>query len=71
MDKEIKIYDKNGTLLKKGDLIDTDGCTLEVYYNEWYIDANSKDTIWRIEEFRLDNYNDGIMLIDFEKKGGN
>ena len=69
MDKNEKIYDKNGTLLTKGDLIDNEGATLEVYYDEWYIDANSKDTIWRIEEFRLDTYKDGYCLLDFEKRG--
>ena len=66
-----KIYDKNGTLLKQGDIIDTDGCTLEAYFDEWYIDPNSKNTIWRIEEFEIQNYKDGYKLVDFEKKGEN
>lgn len=64
-----KIYDKHGTLLRNGDLIDCEGATLETYWNEWYIDANSKDTIWKIEEFSLSNYKDGYMLVDFEKIG--
>lgn len=67
MDKKTNIYDKNGTLLKVGDVIDTDGSTLEIYYDEWYIDPRSKNTIWRIEEFSLSTYKDGILLDDFEK----
>ena len=67
MDKKTNIYDKNGTLLKVGDVIDTDGSTLEIYYDEWYIDPHSKNTIWRIEEFSLSTYKDGILLDDFEK----
>jgi len=67
MDKNEKIYDKNGTLLKVGDVIDTDGSTLEIYYDEWYVDPHSKNTIWRIEEFSLSTYKDGILLDDFEK----
>ncbi len=67
MKKSEKIYDKNGTLLVQGDVIDTDGCTLEIYWDEWYIDANSKDTIWRIEEFVLETFKDGYCLVDFEK----
>lgn len=70
MKKEEKIYDKNGTLLKQGDVIDTDGCTLEIYYDEWYVDANSKDTIWPIETFTLQCYKDGYCLVDFEKSQG-
>lgn len=67
MDKKTNIYDKNGTLLKVGDVIDTDGSTLEIYYDEWYVDPHSKNTIWRIEEFSLSTYKDGILLDDFEK----
>jgi len=67
MKKEEKIYDKNGTLLKAGDVIDKEGCTLEVFNNEWYIDAHSKNTIWRVEEFTLQRYKDGYCLADFEK----
>lgn len=67
MDKKTNIYDKNGTLLKVGDVIDTDGSTLEIYYDEWYIDPHSKNTIWKIEEFSLSTYKDGIILDDFEK----
>lgn len=67
MNKDEKVYDKNGTLLKAGDVIDDDGSTLEIYYDEWYIDPHSKDTIWRIEEFWLDAYKDGVLLVDFEK----
>ena len=70
MKKEEKIYDKNGTLLKQGDVIDTDGCILEIYYDEWYIDANSKDTIWPIEDFTLQRYKDGYCLVDFKKSQG-
>ena len=67
MRKEEKIYDKNGTLLNQGDLIDNEGATLEIYYDEWYIDANNKDTIWRIEEFTIEPYKDGYCLVDFYK----
>ena len=70
MKKEEKIYDKNGTLLKQGDVIDTNGCTLEIYYDKWYIDANSKNTIWPIENFTLQCYKDGYCLVDFEKSQG-
>lgn len=70
MKKEEKIYDKNGTLLKQGDVIDTDGCTLEIYWDEWYIDPHSKNTIWPIENFTLQSYKDGYYLADFEKSQG-
>lgn len=63
----IKIYDKNGIELKIGDRL-SDGYDndnwLEEHYNELYISGNRD--MWRLEEFRLDNYKDGIMLIDFE-----
>lgn len=67
MNKCWKIYDKNGVLLNKGDVIDTDGATLEIYWDEWYI-AGNKDC-WRIEEFNLASYKDGVLLVDFEKVG--
>lgn len=70
MNKNYKIYDKNGTLLKDGDRL-TDGYDntnwLKIYWDEWYI-AGNKD-IWQIEEFRIDCYKDGFYLIDFEKVG--
>ena len=62
-----KIYDKNGTLLKDGDRLD-DGSSLKSYWREWYIDCNSKDTIFPITEFTLENYKDGYQLPDFEKE---
>lgn len=62
-----KIYDRNGTLLKDGDKLD-DGSSLKSYWREWYIDCNSKDTIFPITEFILDNYKDGFKLVDFEKE---
>ena len=65
MHKDYKVYDKNGTLLKKGDVIDTDGATLEIYWDEWYI-AGNRDC-WQIEEFSLTPYKDGVLLEDFEK----
>ena len=68
MKKEEKIYDKNGALLKQGDIIDTDGCTLEIYYDEWYI-AGQRDC-WEIEEFALQKYKDGYCLVGFEKSQG-
>lgn len=66
MNKDCKVYDKNGTLLKKGDVIDTDGCTLEIYWDEWYIVGNRD--CWKIEEFSLTSYKDGVLLVDFEKQ---
>jgi hypothetical protein len=68
MKKEEKIYDKNGTLLNNRDVIDTDGCTLEIHYDEWYI-CGKKD-MWRIEEFTIECYKDGYLLTDFEKSQG-
>ena len=68
MHKDYKIYDKNGTLLKKGDVIDTDGSTLEIYWDEWYV-AGKRDC-WQIEEFTLQNYKDGYCLVDFQKSQG-
>ena len=66
MNKNEKVYDNKGTLLKPNDNF-TDGTSIRVYYDEWYIDANSKDTMWKIEQFGLDQYKDGVMLVDFEK----
>lgn len=72
MKKDIMIYDKNGTLLKEHDYLfddptdDYSVVTLEVYWDEWYL--ASKISCWRLEEFRLEAYNDGIKLVDFEKE---
>lgn len=63
----MKMYDKNGTLLKSGDIV-TDGYddnTFENYWGEWYI--SGKRDAWRVEEFRLEAYKDGVLLVDFEK----
>ncbi len=69
MSKDDKIYDKNGTLLKQGDVIDTDGCTLEVYWDEWYI-VGEKDTMWPLEIFSIESYKDGYCLVDFQRNQG-
>ena len=66
MKTDMKVYDKNGKLLHFGDiLLDKYGMsTLENHYDEIYICG--KIDMWRIEEFNLDNYKDGIKLVDFE-----
>lgn len=68
MNKNEKIYDKNGTLLHQGDVIDTDSCTLEIYYEGWYVVGYK--VMWPIEEFTLEPYKDGYCLVDFEKSQG-
>lgn len=68
MKKEEKIYDKDGTLLKNGDIVDEEGATLEIHFNEWYI-CGKKD-MWKIEEFSLQCYKDGYLLLDFKKLQG-
>ena len=70
MKKEEKIYDKNGTLLKNGDVVKDgrDTNTIEVHYDEWYI-VGYKD-MWKVEQFFLEPYKDGILLTDFEKSQG-
>lgn len=68
MKKEEKIYDKDGTLLKNGDVVDEEGATLEVQFDEWYI-CGKKD-MWRIEEFSIQRYKDGYLLLDFKKLQG-
>lgn len=69
MKKDMIIYDKNGEKLKIGDRL-SDGYDkynwLSCYYeDELYISGNRD--IWRIEEFRLEAYNGGCKLVDFEK----
>lgn len=66
MKKDMKVYDKNGKLLHLGDIIH-DGysmSTFEEHYDELYICG--KRDMWRLEEFNLDSYNDGVTLVDFE-----
>lgn len=65
MKKSEKLYDKNGTLLRVGDKF-TDDTVLIAFYDEWYI--GGKKDMWRIEEFTLEAYENGIKLVDFEKK---
>lgn len=68
MNKDYKIYDKNGTLLKSEDVIDADGAILLDFCGEWYI-AGQRE-MWPIEEFTLQCYKDGYCLVDFEKSQG-
>lgn len=70
MKKEEKIYDKNGTLLKNGDIVTNgqDTNTIEEHCNEWYIVGHK--AMWKIEQFFLENYKDGVLLGDFEKSQG-
>ena len=61
-----RIYDKNGTLLISGDLIN-DGYDINELYDfedTWYI-AGNKD-MWKLEQFNLETYKDGYLLVDFE-----
>ncbi len=70
MKKDTKIYDKNGRLLSVNDRT-YDGYdinTVEIWDDEWCI--CSEKSIWRIEEFTLSVYKDGIKLVDFEKIEG-
>lgn len=73
MKKNMIIYDKNGTQLKEHDVLFDDptdeysNVTLEYYFDEWYLAG--KVSCWRIEEFSLDTFKDGIKLVDFEKVG--
>jgi len=68
MKVDIKMYDKNGTLLANKDRL-TDGYDkdnwLTDFDGEWYISGNRD--MWCVEEFRLEAYKDGILLVDFEK----
>lgn len=64
--KDLKIYDAEGTELHLGDKLD-DGTTLEQHWGEYYI-VGERD-MWRIEEFTLTLYKDGVKLIDFRKAG--
>ena len=68
MSKNEKIYDKNGTLLKQSDIIDDEGATLEIHWDEWYICG--KRDMWKVEQFTLESYKDGYLLPDFQKNQG-
>lgn len=69
MNKNIKVYDINGELLKDGDKV-TDEYQfvneLKVYWDEWYL--TSDKSIWSIEQFSLSVYKDGVKLNDFIRK---
>lgn len=69
MKKDMIIYDKNGEKLKIGDRLsdgyDKDNWLSCYYEDELYISGNRD--IWALEEFRLEAYNGGIKLVDFEK----
>ena len=68
MKQDVKIYDRVGNLLKVNDEVfdGYDTNTLEIYNDEWCI--SSDKSIWRIEEFVLSIYKDGIKLVDFIKE---
>ena len=69
MKKDMIIYDKNGEKLKIGDRLsdgyDKDNWLGCYYGDELYI--TGKRDMWALEEFRLEAYNGGIKLVDFEK----
>lgn len=67
MTKENKIYDRNNEQINYGDKV-YDGygaATLETHYGDIYICGNRD--MWKIEQFKLEAFNDGYKLVDFVK----